>query len=176
MSGEFRTTLVEGDFYLKDACLMVPYQGQVVNVDELLAPMVGEEIQLAIHHVPPSNPDPTKWGGGCCHYQTVGKCPAGHHEDPFRLLNVHGQGVLRHDPFDSRCSWWLDKFDGSRQDFHIYLLAGHHSRLAAATVFDVEKMREALGVAGSAQIEDLGVRATNLKEILDQLQKHIKET
>ncbi len=170
--GDFRTILAEGDFYEEDGLVKVQCRGQVVSVTELLTPLLGEDIQLAIHYVPTEHPDATKWGGGCCHYQDSGFCPAGHHEDPYRILNVHGQGVLRRDSE----GWWLEKFDGGRQDFPVELLAGHHARLAAATMFDVGKMRDALKPEDLAKVEDLGVRATQLQDIITQMKKFSEET
>lgn len=170
--GDFRTILVEGDFYEDQGSIKVQYRGHVVDVNALLEPLVGEDIQLAIHFVPVDNPDPAKWGGGCCYCQSEGWCPAGHHEDPYKILNVHGQGVLKHEDGN----WWLQKFDGSRQDFPIRLLARHHARLAAATIFDIGKIRDSLNPEDLAKVEDLGVKATQLQDILGRLKQSIKET
>lgn len=175
MGGDFRTVLIEGDFYEEGDTIKARSRGQIVDVGGILAPLVGEEIQMAIHYVPPNPPDPTKWGGGCCNLQETGKCPAGHDQDPYRILNVHGQGVFRCDPTSSRCPWWLEKFDGTRQDFPLYLLIGHHARLVAATVFDVERMRDSIGPDAAEKVENMGVRVENLKDILERMKSALKE-
>ena len=161
---EFRTLLIEG--YFLNSTDMNLNEGLSVNlttdVYEKLSAFVGEDIQLAIHHLPPGQPDPGKPGLGSCEWLTP--CPAGHDTDPHKLLSVHGQGVLRHEG----TRWWLDRFDGTQQEFPLHLLDGHHGRIAAATVFDVEKMRESLGGA-AGQLETLGVKAESLKDLLTQL-------
>jgi hypothetical protein len=170
--GDFRTILAEGDFYDDAGAIKVQCRGEIIDVSALLATLIGDEIHLAIHYVPPMPPDMTKWGGGCCNYQISGFCPAGHHTDPYRLLNVHGQGVLR---FNAHTGWCLEKFDGSRQEFPIKLLVGHHARLVAATVFDVEKMRDSISPMDMDQVDCLGVKAESLQDILVQLKKQVKE-
>lgn len=169
--GDFRTVFAEGDFYLDGDSLKVKFRGDITDVTQVLESLLGEEIQLAIHYVPPMPPDMTKWGGGCCNLQATGYCPAGHHEDPFKLLNVHGQGVLRH----GSDAWYLEKFDGTKQIFPVHFLAGHHARLVAATVFDVEKMRDSLPSAVAEQVDSLGTKAKSLQDILNQLSAQVKE-
>lgn len=173
MGEMFCSILAEGDFYKEDGILKVVHRNQVIEIHPLLKPLLGEEVQIAIHFVPSENPDLTKWGGGCCNLQESGFCPAGHHKDPYRILNEHGQGVLN---LDSDGRWWLQKFDGTRQTIDIGLLAGHHARLVAATVFDVEKMRDSLSPEAMEQVEGLGVKATRLQDLIGQLNQHIKES
>ena len=172
--GEFRTLLIEGVFYEEDGVIKASRDGSAekVLVEETLAAFVGEQVQIAIHHLPPHPINPDRWGGGCCLWEPSGKCPAGHHEHPDYLLNVAGQGVLHRDG----SKWFLDKFDGSRQEFPLSLLVGHTARVVAACLFDVEKMRESLGnLGGPVTVETLGVRAEKLKDLLSQLGDFVKK-
>jgi len=158
--GEFRTLLIEGYFYKAGDKLMSGTSTQATDVYATLLPLVGEEVQLAIHHLPANPPDPNRWGLGSCHF--TGACPAGHHVDPHKLLSVHGQGILR----NVASRWWLDRFDGTQQEFPLHLLEGHDARVAGATVFDVEKMRESLGDVGD--LDALGIKAEGLKDLLER--------
>ena len=173
--GEFRILLIEGIFYINDGRLTAKKDGDsnIIDVVEALTPFVGTEVQFAVHFLPPMPPDPKRWGGGCCLWEPSGKCPAGHHEQPGLLLNVSGRGVLRQGP---DTAWWLDVFDGSRMELPLLLLDGHAARVASVSVFDAEKMKESLlNAVNSDQIEALGTRAADLKELLTRLQAIVKE-
>jgi hypothetical protein len=164
--GDLRAILVEGLFYIQDGKITTD-RGDLLY--EHLEPLVGHDIQLAVHFLPPSPPDPTKWGGGCCMWQPA-ECPAGHHEHPDRILNIALRGVLGRDP-GSR--WFLDTFDGKQVDLPFALLDGHHGRVAAATVFDVQAMQESLAEKITPEsLEALGVRANNLRDLMERLRIH----
>lgn len=162
--GDMRTVLIEGLFHFQDGNLVTDRGDKVVDS---LVPFIGQEIQIAIHFIPSIPLDETKWGGGCCYWQP-NPCPAGHHEHPDRLLNVAERGVLRHE--DGK--WSVDKFDGTQKEIPLALLDGHMGRVAAATIFDMEAMRDALKDITPEALETLGVRATNLRDMLAELKKH----
>lgn len=164
--GTFSTALLEGLFYETEGRLTTDRGG---FVDDLLAPLVGQDIQLAIHFVPQLPIDPQKWGGGSCLWQPA-ECPAGHHEHPDRILNIAVRGVLERED----TTWWVRQLDGKRLQIPLELLDGHHGRLAAASVFDVGKMRDAITGFDPDQIESLGVQATELRDMLSNLQAHLK--
>ena len=168
----FNALLLEGLFYEKDGKLWMTEHGNVHDVDGALRPFEGQQVHIAVHMVPPMPPDPAKWGGGCCHWDN--KCPAGHHEDPLRLLNVHGDGTLLFKEGDWRkeATWWLSLFDGTEMRLPLMYLPKHDARIACATKFDAERMASLLGCG---DVEALGTQAQNLKDILQQLQDATKE-
>jgi len=165
--GAFHTILMEGLFYESDGKLQTD-RGDFV--DEMLRPMIGEDIHLAVHYLPPIPIDSSKWGGGCCMWQP-NPCPAGHHENPDRLLNVTARGWLG----QTDGQWWVEQLDGKRVMIPFNLLDGHQARVAAASVFDVEAMRDSLGSITPDQVETLGAQARDLRDLLANLQDHLKK-
>ncbi len=139
-----------------------------MSLSQTLDPLIGKQVNIAFHHTPPMPPDPTKWGGGCCYWQSYGWCPAGHHEQPGLLLNVTGEGVLQVN--DGVYS--VKGFDGTVQDLPLHNLIGHEARVAAATMMDINKMRESLeNMVGGMSAEALGEQTNNLKDIMERLQE-----
>jgi len=163
-----RTVLVEGLFYTQEGDL-VTERGD--SLYQHIMPLVGQDIQLAVHFMPPIPPDPGKWGGGCCMWQPA-ECPAGHHEHPDRILNISLRGVLVQETGDR---WFLDTFDGKRVGIPFVLLDGHYGRVAAATVPDVQAMQEALGSINWESVEAMGFRANNLRDLMERLRISIKD-
>ena len=167
---EFQAILLEGLYYRDEKGRLVvkderAQQTQVV--EDVLTPLVDEDVQLALHHFPPNGIEEGRWGGGCCMWEKVGLCPAGHHEHPDVLINVHGRGVLRRD--EDR--WFLDQFGGGSIPLPFPLLDGHYARVVVATVFDAEKMQEALAAHGGdlEQVQALGAQVQTLKGLAEQL-------
>ena len=152
----FRTALLEGIFYEDDGKIVTDKGGSVEDL-------------LAVHFVPQLPIDPDKWGGGCCLWQPR-PCPAGHHEHPDQILNISVRGVLSH----TGGHWHIDQMDGKRVEIPLVLLDGHYGRLAAASIFDVQKIRESMGEFDPDQIESLGTQATELRDVLSKLQEHLK--
>ena len=164
--GDLRTVLIEGLFY-RDTNGKINTDKGVDPVAQL-EPFLDLDIQFAVHFLPSFPVDETKWGGGCCHWQP-NPCPAGHHDHPDRLLNMAVRGVLGRNPDET---FTIRTFDGKTIPVPLDMLDGHDARIAAATVFDVEVMRDALGDFTPENLEALGVRATNLRDLLAQLKKH----
>lgn len=165
----FDTILVEGIFYHDpDGKLLVKsLTGPVIPLDETLARVQDREVQLAMHHLPEFPLAPDKWGGGCCMWQSIGTCPAGHHKDPSYLMNLSGRGILRR----KDDVWFLETFEGTKQILPVDQLEGHNARVAVVTVVDLEKMKDALSGFNLDQIETLGVKAQQLQNMLGQLQE-----
>jgi hypothetical protein len=67
----------------------------------------------------------------------------------------------------------LDKFDGTRAMLPlIWGLVGHRGRVAAATVMSVEQMRDSLLSSGQGgEVEALGAKITDLRDLMEQLSK-----
>lgn len=164
--GGFTTILLEGIFYEEGAHLVVRTEVGVVPVAAKLAPLLGARVQFAAHHLPPNPPDLQRWGGGSCLWEGTGSpCPAGHGTHPLFLFNVSSDGVLTEDGG----AWFLDRFDGTRTPLHLRALIGHYGRIATATLLSVEAMRDVLASNGVEGVEDLGVRADELREILTRI-------
>jgi len=189
---DFQTILLEGICYLGDKAypdskgrtepgffdLLVQSSGGAVSVYDTLRPLVGRQVQLAVHHVPSMPIDVHRWGGGACHWEPYGRCPFGHHTTPTRMFNEAGSGVLAYD-LDHETStggWWLEQFDGTRLMLPLaHALPGHRSRVAAATLFAVDAMRDALAGQGLDSVESLGNRATDLRDMLEQARRMVRE-
>lgn len=138
---------------------------------------MGQQVRFAAHHLPPSPPDLTKWGGGCCQWQHLGHCPAGHERRPGYLYNVTGEGTLwaeRKRPRHSRGlqtdglvhDWFLETFDGSRLPLELGQLEGHDGRVACVSLVDAETMREIVAKAGA---EAVGIQAQQIGDVLARL-------
>lgn len=155
----FHTVLLEGLFYLEDRTVMVDGRA----VDDVLAPLHDQHVQLAMHHLPPTPPDPTRWGFGCCHWQPHGHCPFGHHGSPMTLFQLAGEGILV--CYGSN-GWRLDRFGrpSARLPF-VDAFWGHHARILAATVRSEEQMRSAVGQA------DVGTMATKVADLTRSLER-----
>lgn len=170
---DFRVVLLEGVFYKKDPSDFGVRQSAVgpeTIVSHELSPLVGTRVRVAMHHLPPNlhHLDESQWGGGSCLWQPL-PCPANHHVRPGYLLNVTGDGVLRYD--DQTSEWWLDQLNGTRLDLPLPQMEGHFGRIAAATLFDVEKIRDSLSLEDLGQIEELGSRLTSVRELLDRMRQ-----
>lgn len=171
MTDDFHAILLEGVFYVTDDgddLMVQPPSGEDQKVADVLEPLLDKQVQFAVHHVPPMPPDPRRWGGGACLFQPA-LCPAGHHQRPNWLYNVSGQGTL----IRSGNGWALEKFDGSRTELQLHLyLTGHQGRVAAATMFSVEEMRDKLAQSGNLDsVDALGSKASDLRDLLARLQQ-----
>ena len=185
---DFQAILLEGIFSVDD----IDWKGRPDSIDvaaiycssdkgkqlvtDILDPLLGKQVQVAAHYYPPNGPegiDLGKWGGGCCLWEPYGWCFAGHHEDPQFLLNVSHMGTLA----KNAEGYYLIAFDGSWQHLPFSLLVGHHARIAAATAIDVEKMRQSLSESDFDidDVQEVGAKVENLKEMLGQLSKTLKD-
>lgn len=167
---EFNAILVEGLFYDKDGSLHIEQEGgDHVAFADVLAPVVGQRVQMALHHLPPHGIDPSRPGGGSCRFPQGKGCPAGHEKQPNRLLSFHMEGVLRADP------WRVEKFDGSVVHIPVRGMPGHFGRVGAATVADVDKMRDALAGLNVEEILGQGLGASDLEGVLERLKSALEK-
>jgi hypothetical protein len=172
MSG-FHAVLVEGLFYEKDGSLFIEKDGgEHVSWDETMAPLLDQRVQVAVHHLPPHGIQPELPGAGSCRFAGGVGCPVRHDIHPDRLLSFHTDGVLQKDP------WRVEKFDGSVLPLPLKGMPGHFGRVGAATIMDVEKMREKLAqMSPEAMLEALsssGVGADELAAMLERLRKGVQ--
>jgi hypothetical protein len=189
---EFKAILLEGVFSLEDDG-EAPWGQDPFVVDpttivsltedhgkqslvETLKPQIDQRVTIALHHFPPvMPPDPEKWGGGSCLLQPMEWCQFGHHEHPHRFFSLSLEGILRQDG----TRWFIEKFDGTEVDLPFAFLVGHYSRVACATMIDVDKMKESLeklratmpGQKPDIDPEVLGVDIAELKDMLGRLEK-----
>ena len=192
---DFKAILLEGVFSLKDeenapwrqdpfvvdpASIVVNNENGTESLVETLEPQIDKHVSIALHHFPPvMPPDPDKWGGGSCLLQPMEWCPFGHHEHPHRFFTLSLEGFLRR----AETRWFVEKFDGTEADLPFSFLVGHYSRVASATMIDVEKMKESLDqmkeMAAAGQAPDvtdvLGVEVDELKDMLGKLENIIKD-
>jgi hypothetical protein len=162
----FQAILTEGLFSVRDGNALVQQDdGYVASVNALLEPVVGQRVQLALHHVPPNGVKRGSPGLGSCTFPDGKGCPVDHGRYPNMLLSFSDEGVLRKEP------WRLGKFDGSVAVIPITGMDGHYGRLGAATIVDVEKMRESLSGLDPATLASAGLDASTIKDMLDRLDK-----
>lgn len=188
---DFQAILLEGLFFLaeepypdsngqvrpefKDLLVQTP-GGDKKSVYAALQPLVGQRVYVAAHHVPSNPVDPTKWGGGSCFWQPAARCPFGHHVNPHSLYNLTAEGTLVYDlDFQAGAGgWWVHGNDGGRHMLPwAVVLPGHTGRVAAATAMSVEQMRDSV-LASGVNVEGLGERATELRDLVVDLGKVVK--
>lgn len=165
---KFNAILVEGLFYEKgDSIYIERDDGEHVLLDDVLAPVDGQRVQLALHHLPPNGIQAGDPGAGSCCFPGGVGCPVRHDLHPDRLLSFHLEGMLKKGP------WRLEKFDGSVQLLPLAGMPGHYGRVGAATTLDVGKMREQLASMNPESIVEAlatsGVDAGELKDMLARL-------
>ncbi len=171
-----KTLMLEGQFFILHTKLVVrDDKGAEHDVSSALEGLEGRQVRLAVMHVPPDGIKPDEWGGGCCAWENSGHCPAGHHEDPQRVLVFTCDGVLQKaEPEGASQSqaWALHKFDGVLQRVPLTMMPGHYGRMVGATTDAVERMRDKLANLGpDQQVEALMGEAGDLKEMLERLRK-----
>ncbi len=100
---KFHAILLEGLFFIspQGELSVCSDSGDVSSVSDRLLPLVGQHVQLAMHHLPSGGVDLDAWGWGSCKWRPA-ECPAGHHTKPGFLFSFSGNGILRQDP------WRLD--------------------------------------------------------------------
>jgi len=126
----FRSLVLTGLFQTNDVgCLSVLKEdGEVINLDKELVPFVGRNVKMVLHFNPVT-PDPTKRGMGCCHWDNPQDCPAGHNDDPGKMLVFQAQGEMTDIPVWAVGGVVLP-FDE---------VPGHDTRLVLATDFKMPK-------------------------------------
>tara|TARA_B110000503_G_C6943299_1_gene327881 strand:+ start:77 stop:607 length:531 start_codon:yes stop_codon:yes gene_type:complete len=139
--------------------------GESKYLSEILAPFIGVDIIVSMHYViDPAMPN--KWGYGSCQMESLDWCPCNHHsEDPKRVVNISQEGVLQVDGEHIL----LQKFDGERFFLPFYLLVGHSSRLAVASVFSASEMKDTV-----MQDEKLAEQMIHLEEMMKKLKEVVK--
>lgn len=157
-----QTLLLDGLFYITDEKLVTDH-GEIVS--NHLEPFVGHNVHIAIHFLP-TTPDTNRWGGGCCMWQPH-QCPAGHHVQSDRMLNVSASGVIT--VADGR--WLVSQADGTKIEIPLLLLDGHYGRIIVATAFD----HNMVDGESSDVVESIGLKVKDLSSLMEKLVKYTKD-
>jgi hypothetical protein len=151
---DFKAILLEGTFKVPSATgesglsSVLTARGVHIDVDTTLNDLVGDHVQLALHAIPEH----------LSYDSQVLK----------NLVNFSQQGVLqREGP-----RWFLRKFDGSLEEVPLPSLDGKMGRLLAATIHEVEKMRDCVT---KADLDSLGTEIHDLKGKLEELREISRE-
>jgi len=151
----FQTVLLEGDFNFKPDGLWVTETSATLLVTQSLTPLLGKSVQAVVQFLPPMPLDLQRWGGGCCHWQSTGHCPVGHHVNPGLMLDLCRRGVLCLDG----STWSLRQDSGELISLHLSDLDGHRARiLMLVDLPDVQSI-----------VTDLEQEARRLREFLSRL-------
>jgi hypothetical protein len=165
---DLRSLLLEGLWYLQDGVLKVQNKdGEDIVVFDALEPLLNTEVLITMHHFPPNPPDMTKWGGGCCHWENTGNCPAGHQDRPDKIFTLSCEGVLVKDAEN----WYCEK-EQERSPLPFHLLEGHDARLVMITSF--KKSLFEIPTTPNA-ISEMETQIVNLRGMLAQLQNEFKK-
>lgn len=150
----YRDLVVEGE------------DGVARSAYEALKKLDGHPVRLIIHHVPDTPPNPHRWGGGACMWQTKGTCPFGHHDHPSRLFAFEGEGILNftldHAAMDG--GWELERGEDSTTIPLGWTLVGHRARILAVPLMEGAGLAENM-----ADISSLTDRLTQAEQILRSL-------
>lgn len=164
MTQPFQVLMLEGEFAQAPEGITARNGAEVVLLSEALAPFVGQRVRLAFHQSFPRAPQPSIPGFGSC---LTSDC-AFHRLRPDLLLNVSVEGVL----VENAGTYSITGFDGQVKPLPFEFLAGHYGRVAAASLLDVERMREA--VLASENPEALAVQAASLRDVVEQIKQKTK--
>lgn len=127
--------LVEGTFVQEaDTLTIVQEDGKRYSIEGSLGPLVGDNVQLSLHHLPRLDHHWDTRGAGCCLWPE-GQCPFGHDAKPQRFHSVVATGVLERDP------WQVRAFDGTLTPLHFDWMVNHKGRLACASLSQLETLR-----------------------------------
>ena len=166
---DLRTLLIEGLWYQQDGIFKVCRKdGGDVAVGDAFQPLLGLDVLVSVHHLPPTPIDSARWGGGCCHWEASGNCPAGHHNTPDKIFTLSGQGVLAKDENE----WFFEK-DGVRTQIPLHFLDGHDARLVMITTIKPADLTSKPITPDS--VDALGSQISDLKDMLTQLQDVFKK-
>lgn len=132
------------------------------NIPTELRAMVGSDVEVMVSHAPPDPPHQERWGGGCCMWESSGRCSAGHHDRPGYLYEAHAVGAL----VESDGQWHIAR-DG-QDDLPIYLtlLNGHRCRLVVVPKVDLNEIMEDAKNVDPNNLSDLMERAEQLRNFI----------
>ena len=158
----FNAVLAEGLFCREaEGLSVVEDDGRRTLVANLLGPCVGGRVRCVAQFIPPTPPLMDRWGAGCCFWEPS-SCPAGHHEDPGKMLNFSQSGVLCREG----ARWWLE--GDEIRDLPLKLLEGHRGRLLV--VSDVDPTQLSTDEVSEEAVEALSGDLHRLRGLVRKLQ------
>lgn len=164
----FTVVVFEGAFQKEKGRLGVREGGSFRSVEDALAPLVGQNVKVALHYVPEGLDSGKPGFGSCLHPH---RCPV-HTQKPGVMFNFQGEGLLE----KSGEVYHLRTFQGI-VSLPLNSLLGHRGRVLASPVMDVGKMREVVESSGFDfnRVQQMGAEAERLREVLTRIQETMKE-
>ncbi len=158
--------VLKGVFYADpEKGLSVSEESQgTVSIRDILSTLVGTKVIFFACHKPVEPPCEEKWGGGCCFYEGLGRCPAGHHERPKWLFQIHRTGNLT-----AIEDGWGTEIDGSVTDLHLGFLEGHRSMIVATSLPSIEGLKEEFEVQDPTDVDELTAKLERLRNLMSQV-------
>lgn len=164
-----------GVFYEENGRIMVAdeYDG-TRDVIEDLSPYFGQTFRLLAHHRPTEPVDNTRWGGGCCLYESSGFCPFGHHANPQHLYTFQAVGVLE-------CGGDTIRVVGEETKTpELAYLVGHRSQIVMINrpdMGDIDEKVKSFDPSGleNASVDELIERASALRDFITEIQSLAKD-
>lgn len=172
MDTGFEAHTMVGLCYKREGRIFIQGSKQEWDLEEVLSGLKGREVQYLVQYLPEGEPDPSKWGLGCCQWQPSTACPAGHHERPQYMLNLNGEGRL----LVSQRGEYVALSKGKVTPLGLTLLEGHRCRLAFVTKFDAEAEMEKVSIGGLSSVEDMLEIALKAQAELAKIKKMMGET
>ena len=168
---EFHAILIAGLFYRDDDGNYRVTEGadssvKDLFVGEILEPCVGSRMEVVFQFLPPNPPLRNAWGWGCCHWGPLALCPAGHHEDPGKMLNFSHTGILRY----AEGRWWVE--GEQDHDLPLGLMEGHDGRIVMVSSLTPEALRKK--AERDVDLKGLQEELASVKGILEKLKGVVK--
>lgn len=162
---------LEGLFYKdsENVFWVKPDDGPPERVYSALMAFVGKgPVHLVMHYLPSVPPDPQRWGGGCCMWQSSGHCPAGHHRNPGYLLHLSETGILQNHP---DYGWSIEDSSGEELPLTNSLneLEGHMGRILVVPILNLRSQPDL------ASVEAMSTKAEELRDLLNRFCSVVKE-
>jgi hypothetical protein len=163
-----------GVFYEHEGKLMVAdEQSGALDVASVVTPVITDEsVHVLAHHRPPEPPMKDRWGGGSCHLEGSGTCPAGHHERHQWIYSFNVMGRLQTDDE----GFVVIAEDGVPHPIRTDFLVGHRAQLVVVSIPNFDQMAEKMRSMNpnnlrDAKLDDLQARATEIRDYLSEINK-----
>jgi len=165
-----------GVFYEHEGKLMVADEHEgAQDVAAVMAAVATElPVHVLAHHRPPEPPMKERWGGGSCHLEGSGNCPAGHHEQDrhqwIYMFNATGRLETDDEGFVVIAK------DGVPHPIRTDFLVGHRAQFVVVSIPDFEQMAEKVRSMNpnnlrDAKLEDLQGRASEIRDYLEEINR-----
>lgn len=168
---EFRVANYIGVIFWKEGWKLADEVKGEIDLDAEFQAMSGGTVEVMLQHAPP-NPHVTgRWGGGCCMWESSGKCPSGHHERHGYLYSVRGKGKIERKDKSVRDGWYLDRQDEPLLAFCMNMLDGHRCSVSIVPALDPSDIPQDFSKESPSNLKDLVQRAEQLKQFITAANK-----